>query len=90
MRLSLYEFESGVETVAGNRVTYDLAGDVAHFGAVAVEGHALVWQLDETTEAAEGALLSRRIQLDPVAEWLFRCDRIEFYRSEGSIGCFVG
>ncbi len=78
MRLSLYEFQTGAETIGGHRVVYDVANDAAFFGAALVEGHALVWQLDDTSEEAEGALLSRRIQLDPFAEWVLRCDRIDF------------
>ena len=78
MRLSLYEFETGVETIGGDRVVYDIANDAAFFGAATVDGHALVWQLDDTEAEADGALLSRRIQLDPFSEWLVRCDRIDF------------
>ena len=78
MRLSLYEFRTGAETLGGHRVVYDVANDTAFYGEAHVEGHALVWQLDDTPEEAEGALLSRRIQLDPFAEWVVRCDRIDF------------
>ena len=78
MRLSLYEFQAGAETIGGHRVVYDVANDAAFFGAALVEGHALVWQLDDTPEEAEGALVSRRIQLDPFADWVMRCDRIDF------------
>jgi hypothetical protein len=78
MRLSLYEFDTGATTAGGDRVTYDIANDVAHVGAARVDGHALVWQLDVTSADAEGALLSRRVQLDPYAEWIMRCDRIDF------------
>ena len=78
MRLSLYEFETGAETIGGDRVIYDIANDTAHFGAAEVEGHALVWQLDETPGEAEGALLSRSVQLDPFADWVMRCDRVDF------------
>lgn len=78
MRLSLYEFQTGAETVRGDRVIYDVANDFAHFGAAKVEGHALVWQFDDTPEQADGVLLSRRIQLDPFAAWVMRCDRIDF------------
>ena len=46
MRLSLYEFATGVETIGGNRVVYDVAADTASFGRATVEGRALVWQLD--------------------------------------------
>ena len=78
MRLSLYEFETGAQTIEDDRVIYDLVNDTAFFGAAHVEGHALVWQLDETIEQAEGALLSRRVQLDPYEDWVMRCDRIDF------------
>ena len=78
MRLSLYEFQAGAETIGGHRVVYDVANDAAFFGAAFVEGHALVWQLDDTPEEADGALVSRRIQLDTFAEWVLRCDRIDF------------
>jgi quercetin dioxygenase-like cupin family protein len=78
MRLSLYEFHTGAETVGGHRVVYDVANDAASYGAAHVEGHALVWQLDDTPEEANGALVSRRIQVDPFADWVMRCDRIDF------------
>ncbi len=78
MRLSLYEFRTGAETLGGHRVVYDVANDTAAYGEAHVEGHALVWQLDDTPEEANGALLSRRIQIDPFAEWVIRCDRIDF------------
>ena len=78
MRLSLYEFATGVATIGGERVVYDIANDVAHYGAATVAAHALVWQVDDTEEEAEGALVSRRIQLDPFARWIVRCDRIDF------------
>ena len=51
---------------------------VARFGAATVEGPALVWQLDHDEFDAEGALLSRFVQLDPFASWVVRCDRIDF------------
>jgi quercetin dioxygenase-like cupin family protein len=78
MRLSLYEFRTGAETIGGHRVVYDIANDAAHYGAAEVGGHALVWQLDDTAEAAEGALVSRRIVVDPYADWVLRCDRVDF------------
>jgi quercetin dioxygenase-like cupin family protein len=76
--LSLYRFDTGVETIGGNRVVYDLAAGTARFGAATVEGGALVWQLDQYERDAEGALLSRFVQLDPFAEWVVRCDRVDF------------
>lgn len=78
MRLSLHRFETGVETIGGNRVVYDLAAGTASFGRATVEGRALVWQLDRDEEEAEGALVSRFVKLDPFAEWIVRCDRIDF------------
>ena len=77
MRLSLYRFETGVETIGGNRVVYDLAGGAARFGAATVTGPALVWQLDHDEFDAEGALVSRFVQLDPYAVWVVRCERLD-------------
>ena len=78
MRLSLYHFESGVQTIGGNRVVFDLERAVARFGAAEVDGPALVWQIDHDEFDAEGALLSRFVQLDPFASWVVRCDRVDF------------
>lgn len=78
MRLSLYDFHTGAETAGGHRVVYDIAADTAFYGEAHVEGHALVWQLDDTLDDAAGALLSHRVQLDPFAEWLVRCERVDF------------
>jgi hypothetical protein len=78
VRLSLYRFDTGVETIGGNRIVYDLDRNVAQFGAATVDGRALVWQLDHDEHDAEGALLSRFVQLDPFADWVVRCDRIDF------------
>jgi quercetin dioxygenase-like cupin family protein len=76
MRLSLSEFHSGVETADGNRVVFDTKAGTAAYGAARVAGHALVWELDEAEPA--GALLSRPVTFDPSAEWLVRCDRVDF------------
>jgi len=76
LRLSLYRFEQGVETIGGNRIVYDLEAGTARFGAAAFDGPALVWQLDP--HDADGALLSRLVQLDPFARWVIRCDRVDF------------
>ena len=62
MRLSLYRFETGVETIGGNRVVYDVAGDTASFGRATIEGRALVWQLDRDEGDAEGALVHASAQ----------------------------
>ncbi len=79
MRISLHEFQTGAETIGGHRVVYDFANDSAFFGAASVEGHALVWQVgDADEEEAEGALISRRVQLDPFSDWVIRCDRVDF------------
>ena len=78
MRLSLYEFATGVETIGGNRIVYDIAAEQATFGAATVEGRALVWQLDRAEEDAGDALLSARVDLDPFAEWIIRCDTVAF------------
>ena len=78
MRLSLHRFETGVETIGGNRVVYDVAEDAASFGRATVAGRALVWQLDRDEGDAEGALVSHFVKLDPFASWVVRCDRIDF------------
>ncbi len=78
MKLSLYAFEQGVRTAGGNRVVYDVAADAAYFGAAAVAGHALVWQVDADHHDAGGALLSAPVQLDPATDWIVRCDRVDF------------
>jgi quercetin dioxygenase-like cupin family protein len=53
---------TGVETQAGPRVVYDVERDEAHFGAARVDGHAIVWEIDER----------------PEGDWLIRCDRVDF------------
>jgi len=78
LRLSLYRFDTGVETIGGNRVVYDVEREAASFGGATVDGRALVWQLDRDEEEAEGALVSRFVKLDPFASWVMRCDRIGF------------
>ncbi len=77
MRLSLYRFETGLRTIGGNRVAYDLTTGEAFFGEAEIAGPALDWQLDASEGEAEGALLSRRVDLDPYADWIVRCDRID-------------
>ena len=76
MRLSLLEHPGGLAVGPGNRVVYDVARDEAHFGAAAVAGRALSWELGE--DDPEGAKLSAEVDLDPAIEWLVRCDRVDF------------
>ena len=76
MILALFEHPDGVDALPGNRVVYDVARNDAHYGAVAVDGHALVWELAEY--GGEGAKLVAEVELDPATEWLMRCDRIDF------------
>jgi quercetin dioxygenase-like cupin family protein len=78
LRLSLYRFDTGVETIGGNWVVYDVERAAAHFGAATVDGRALVWQLDHNEADAAGSLVSRFVQLDPFADWVVRCDRVDF------------
>jgi hypothetical protein len=75
MRLSLHEHPDGVEAEPGNRVVYDLAANEAHFGAAAVDGPAVVWELDGD---GEGAVLAADLDLDGSPAWIVRCDRIDF------------
>lgn len=74
--LSLHDCPVGIETGAGATVVYDLERDEARAGAAAVAGHALVWELRR--EPRPGALLSAGVELDRGADWLLRCDRIDF------------
>ena len=76
MILALHERPEGAAAASGHRVVYDLDRGEAHFGEVAVEGPALVWELARA--AADGAALSAEVDLDPSVEWLLRCDRIDF------------
>jgi hypothetical protein len=74
--LALHDRPDGVETSEGNRVTYDIGRGEAHFGAAAVEGPALVWELGDA--AGADALLAAPVELDVAVEWLMRCDRVDF------------
>jgi quercetin dioxygenase-like cupin family protein len=74
--LALFEHLDGVDARPGNRVVYDVAANQARFGAVGAGGHALVWELAEY--GGEGAKLAAEVELDPAAEWLMRCDRVDF------------
>ena len=78
MRLSLYVHPDGVEPAPGHLVVYDVERGEARFGAAAADGRALVWELAEY--GGEGALLSAELELDSAAEWVLRCDRIDFPR----------
>jgi quercetin dioxygenase-like cupin family protein len=45
--LRLSEHPEGIEIGAGRHVVYDVAADEAFLGAAAVEGHAILWELDD-------------------------------------------
>ena len=74
--LALYEHPDGVDTTGGNVAVYDFDRNAAYFGAASVPGRALVWRLEERLE--EEARLAAAVELDPGAEWLLRCDRVDF------------
>ena len=76
MRLSITHHPSGVKSNGGLRVLYDIAQEVAHFGAAAVDGPALRWVLED--HASADALLSVELALDRNTRWLLRCDRVDF------------
>lgn len=78
MRLSVFRFEDGVETRAENAVVYDLGRDAAARGGGPVTGPAIVWRFDGDEAAADGALLTDVVALDRSADWVVRCDRIDF------------
>jgi quercetin dioxygenase-like cupin family protein len=70
LRLSLF---TGAGAGGPNRIIYDLDADAV---VEAASGRTLVWELSEGEPA--GALLSAEVDLDPSAEWLMRCDRVDF------------
>jgi quercetin dioxygenase-like cupin family protein len=74
LRLSLSERARGARATGPNQIVYDLDA-----GAVVPEapGRALVWELSEGEP--QDALLSAAVDLDPGAEWLMRCDRVDFH-----------
>jgi hypothetical protein len=76
MRLTLYELPGSAEPGGGLRVVYDLEQNAAYPGAAVVHGPALLWELAE--EARPDAALSAPVDLDPAADWLMRCDRVDF------------
>jgi hypothetical protein len=74
--LAFFRHPNGVEPTPGNRVVYDVQRDEAAFGAVGVDGQALVWELAEY--GGEDAYLAADLSLDVSVEWLMRCDRVDF------------
>ena len=76
MRLALFEHRGGVSAAPGNRVVYSVDREEAAFGEVGSDGHALVWELGESS--ADRAKLSAEVALDPGVQWLMRCDRVDF------------
>jgi len=76
MRLSIYHHPDGVKSEGGLQVVYDLAQEVAHFGAVQVDGPALRWTLEH--RASADTLLSVELALDRNTPLLLRCDRVDF------------
>jgi hypothetical protein len=76
MRMSIHHHPQGVQSEGGLQVVYDLAQSVAHFGPARVDGPALRWVLEDA--AGENALLSVELALDRSAQWLLRCDRVDF------------
>jgi hypothetical protein len=76
VNFALYEHPGGVRPMPGKRVVYDVERGEARFGAVAVAGRALVWELAEY--GGEGSLLSVDLDVDRSVGWLLRCDRVDF------------
>ena len=79
--LVLREHPAGVTVGPGNRVVYDLTADTALFGAAAVAGPALCWELlsgDGAEDARGDASLAAAVDLDRFQRWLMRCDRVDF------------
>ena len=76
MRLTLSEHAGGAGVEGPNRIVYEIDADEAHAAPASVSGRALVWEVSDV--AADGALLSAEVDLDPSTEWLMRCDRVDF------------
>lgn len=74
--LALFERPNGAAGGGGTRVVYDLERNEAHFGAVGVDGPALVWEL--RADVPDDAALAAPVELDRAIDWLVRCDRIDF------------
>jgi len=72
---ALYERPEGVAVGDKTRVVYDLERNVAYRGATRVDGPALVWKLGGP---GDDAALAVEVELDPVTEWVARCDRVDF------------
>ena len=71
----MYERPEGVATEPGSLVVYDLERNEARRGEGRVSGPALVWELGgEDPNAA----LAVDVGLDPRADWIVRCDRVDF------------
>ena len=81
LRLTLVEHPSGVTVPAGNRVVYDIRAEQAHFGAAAVAGAALRWELTAAGEEPDllGGTVALAADLAPLeGPLVLRCDRIDF------------
>jgi quercetin dioxygenase-like cupin family protein len=76
LRLALFDHPSGVEAAAPSAVVYELEADRAHVAPARVAAPALRWTLDDGDEP--GAVLAAEVDLDPTADWLVRCDRVDF------------
>ena len=84
MIFALCECPNGVETGGGTHVVYDVERNEAYFGAVRVDGPALVWSLAARAEALvtlchKGTrALEVEIPGDRPDDSVLRCDRVEF------------
>jgi hypothetical protein len=77
--LALYEHRAGVEVVAPETISFDVARGEAHFGPVGIDGHALTWELTPGEAPIGNPLLSHAVVLDAAdTSWIARCDRIDF------------
>ena len=76
--LSLYEHRDGLKVTAPETISFDIDRGEAHFGPVAIDGHALSFELSPGDAARAGALLSHAVVLDTETSWIARCDRIDF------------
>jgi len=78
---ALQEWPEGVATDEGPQVVYDLERNAAHFGQAQITGPAVVWRLGkraQVTQCHEDTKVAVDVELDPLTEWIARCDRVEF------------
>ena len=78
MRLSLYRFDTGVETIGGNRVVYDLERETRVFRRRYRRRAGARLAARPGRRRGGGRAVSRSCSSTRSAHWVARCDRIDF------------